>query len=123
MKTEMEDRKWVWWERGAGLTNTSNKINDYNNRIADVNPNDIETITVLKGPEATALYGSQAASGAVIITTRKAKTNKLSIQYDNSFRMTKVTRFPETFDGFSTGRSGLTSPVFYILWTCLSRGH
>ena len=99
-------------ERGAGLTNTSNKINDYNNRIADVNPNDIETITVLKGPEATALYGSQAASGAVIITTRKAKTNKLSIQYDNSFRMTKVTRFPETFDGFSTGRNGLTSPVF-----------
>jgi TonB-linked SusC/RagA family outer membrane protein len=99
-------------ERGAGLTNTSNRNTDYNNRISDINPNDIESITVLKGPEATALYGSQASSGAIIITTRKAKSNKLAVQYDNSFRVQKLTRFPEMFDGYYTGTNGDTSSVF-----------
>ncbi len=96
-------------ERGAGLTNTANRNNDYNNRIADINPNDIETFTILKGPEATALYGSQASSGAIIITTRKAKSNKLAIQYDNSFRIQTLTRFPDFFDGFSGGSNGDTT--------------
>jgi TonB-linked SusC/RagA family outer membrane protein len=99
-------------ERGAGLTNTSNKINDYSNRISDMNPNDIESITVLKGPEATALYGSQASSGAIIITTRKAKTNKLAIQYDNSFRIQEVTRYPEVFDAYAPGSNGTPTGVF-----------
>lgn len=99
-------------ERGAGLTSTNNQKSDYNNRISDINPNDIETITVLKGPEATALYGSQASSGAIIITTRKAKSNKLAIQYDNSFRVQKLTRFPETFDGYINGTNGDSSNVF-----------
>lgn len=99
-------------ERGAGLTNTANRNSDYNNRISDINPNDIETFTVLKGPEATALYGSQASSGAIIITTRKAKTNKLAIQYDNSFRIQTLTRFPETYDGYVNGTNGDTSSVF-----------
>ncbi|MBI5857307.1 MAG: SusC/RagA family TonB-linked outer membrane protein [Sphingobacteriales bacterium] len=89
-----------------------NRNNDYQNRIADINPNDIETITVLKGPEATALYGSQASSGAIVITTRKAKSNKLGIQYDNSFRMQKVTRWPETLDGYSNGSNALASNIF-----------
>lgn len=99
-------------ERGAGLTSTNNQKTDYNNRISDINPNDIESITVLKGPEATALYGSQASSGAIIITTRKAKTNKLAFQYDNSFRIQKVTRFPKTFDGFVNGTNGDSSNIF-----------
>jgi TonB-linked SusC/RagA family outer membrane protein len=99
-------------ERPAGLTNTANKNNDYNNRISDLNPNDIETITVLKGPEATALYGSQASSGAIIITTRKAKTSKLGIQYDNSFRVQNLTRFPETFDAYTSGSNGAPENAF-----------
>ncbi len=99
-------------ERGAGLTSTNNRNTDYNNRISDINPNDIESITVLKGPEATALYGSQASSGAIIITTRKAKTNKLAIQYDNSFRIQKLTRFPDIYDGFQNGTNGDTGSIF-----------
>ena len=89
-----------------------NRVSDYQNRIADINPNDIESVTVLKGPEATALYGSQASSGAILITTRKAKTNKLGIQYDNSFRFQKVTRWPETFDDYSPGNGGVASNSF-----------
>ena len=92
-----------------------NRNNDYQNRIADINPSDIETITVLKGPEATALYGSQASSGAILITTRRAKTNKLGIQYDNSFRFQKVTRWPETLGGYQNGTEWCTYqyvPIF-----------
>jgi len=99
-------------ERGAGLTNTSNRNTDYNNRMADLNPNDIESITVLKGPEAAALYGSQAGSGAIIITTKRAKSPKLAVQYDNAFRITKLTRFPETYDAYNPGTNGDTLSVF-----------
>jgi TonB-dependent SusC/RagA subfamily outer membrane receptor len=43
---------------------------DFGNGIADINPDDIESITVLKGPGATALYGSRAGNGAILITTK-----------------------------------------------------
>lgn len=90
-----------------------NRDNDYTNRIADLNPNDIESITVLKGPEATALYGSQASSGAIVITTRKAKaTGKLNVAYDNSFRFTSMTRFPEYSNKFSSGTNGVPENSF-----------
>lgn len=46
---------------------------DYGNAIADLNPNDIESVTVLKGPTAAALYGSRAANGAVIVTTKSGR--------------------------------------------------
>jgi len=87
--------------RGIGLaSDRPNRNSDYQNRIADINPSDIENVTVLKGPEATALYGSQASSGAILITTKRAKTSKLQLQYDNSFRVSQLTRFPETFDKY-----------------------
>ncbi len=103
---------------GAGTvglaSDRSNRDGDYTNRIADINPNDIESITVLKGPEATALYGSQASSGAIIITTKKSSTNqkKLGINYDNSFRVSRITRFPEITDDFLPGSAGLSFNSF-----------
>ncbi|MFZ6009365.1 MAG: carboxypeptidase-like regulatory domain-containing protein, partial [Bacteroidota bacterium] len=51
------------------VSDLDNRGNDYTNRGADINPNDIESITVLKGPEAAALYGQDGGSGAIIITT------------------------------------------------------
>lgn len=99
--------------QGVGLaSDRSNRNNDYTNRIADLNPNDIETITILKGPEATALYGSQASSGAIVITTKKAKSNKLAVQYDNNFKFQKLTRFPEFIDQYSNGTNGIASNLF-----------
>jgi TonB-linked SusC/RagA family outer membrane protein len=90
-----------------------NRDNDYTNRIADINPNDIESITVLKGPEATALYGSQASSGAIIITTKKAAIGKkVTVNYDNSFRFSELTRFPSVTDDFLGGSNGLSFNSF-----------
>ncbi len=86
-----------------------NRTNDYTNRIADLNPNDIESYTVLKGPEATALYGSQASSGAIIITTKKTRNNpnkKVTINYDVTLRLQKLTRIPEYQDVYQTGING-----------------
>ena len=89
-----------------------NRSNDYTNRISDINPNDIESITVLKGPEATALYGSQASSGAIVITTKKTRStdgNKINVSYDNAFRLQEVNRFPQVNNDYSPGSSGLPS--------------
>ncbi|MCX6316223.1 MAG: SusC/RagA family TonB-linked outer membrane protein [Bacteroidetes bacterium] len=92
------------------INQTANRNTDYTNRIADLNPNDIESITVLKGPEATALYGSQASSGAIIITTKKGKTDgKFTVNYDNAFRISKLTRFPDYSTRWSSGSNGLSS--------------
>lgn len=99
--------------RGVGLaSDRPNRNSDYTNRIADLNPNDIENVTVLKGPEATALYGSQASSGAIIITTKKAKSNKFALQYDNAFRVSKITRFPQVMDKYDNGNNGISANVF-----------
>ena len=96
------------------IAETSNRQGDYTNRIADINPNDIETITVLKGPEATALYGSQASSGAIIITTKKGRNNgKLGVNYDNSFRFSELTRFPETQNVYGNGASNGNSSLIF----------
>ena len=93
---------------GIGLASDgNNRNNDNTNRIADINPSDIESVTVLKGPEATALYGSQASSGAIVITTKKAKgTNgKILLNYDNNFRFQRITRFAQVNNDYGPGTS------------------
>jgi TonB-linked SusC/RagA family outer membrane protein len=95
-------------QSGVGLASDGNNRNiDNTNRIADINPNDIESITVLKGPESTALYGSQASSGAIVITTKKAKgtKGKILVNYDNNFRMQKITRFGAVNNEYGPGTS------------------
>lgn len=98
---------------GSLTGTTENRREDFTNRISDINPSDIASVTVLKGPEATALYGSQASSGAIIITTKKSSTQKgVGINYDNSFRFSKLTRFQETFDKYRSGNNGVAQDVF-----------
>jgi len=89
----------------------SNRNNDYGNRAMDINPEDIASITVLKGPEATALYGSDGANGAIIITTKKGTKGKASLSYDNSFRWSKVTRFPQIQTKFDQGTNGVRNDL------------
>ena len=59
---------------------------DYGNAASDINPNDIASVNVLKGSAATALYGSRAGSGAIIITTKKGKTRKgIGVSFNSSY--------------------------------------
>jgi TonB-dependent SusC/RagA subfamily outer membrane receptor len=102
-------------ETGSRNVNqTSNRTNDYTNRIADINPTDIQSITVLKGPEATALYGSQASSGAIVITTKKGKNTagKILVNYDDAFRLQHLNRYPEINNDYDAGNNGSPSATF-----------
>ena len=58
---------------------------DLGDGISAINPDDIETMTVLKGPAASALYGSRASHGVILITTKKAEKDKISVEYNGSF--------------------------------------
>ncbi len=95
-------------QSGAGIglaSDLPNRNNDYTNRIADINPNDIDAVTVLKGPEATALYGSQASNGAIVITTKKGRSTngKIQVSYDDNFKWEKIQRFAEVNNDYGPG--------------------
>jgi TonB-linked SusC/RagA family outer membrane protein len=69
---------------------------DYGNLIQDINPDDIASISVLKGPNASALYGSRASNGVVMITTKKGTKNKgLGISVNSSLGFEKVNKLPK----------------------------
>jgi TonB-dependent SusC/RagA subfamily outer membrane receptor len=70
---------------------------DYGNGIADINPEDIESITVLKGAGATALYGSRAANGALIITTKSGirKDKGIGVTFNSNTSINTVLRWPD----------------------------
>ena len=93
------------------VSNGDNRNNDYINRAADINPNDIESITVLKGPEAAALYGQGGASGAILITTKRGTAGAVKITYDNNFAFQKLYRFPETQTIYGRGDFGYDNPA------------
>ncbi len=81
------------------------------NRGTDLNPDDIESITVLKGPAATALYGIQAASGAIVITTKKGSGRRgTSVVLNSSVTIDKVSQLPPLQDKYSQGNGGKYSP-------------
>src|SRR6187200_2730700 len=66
-----------------------------NNPLANINPNDIESIDVLKDASATAIYGSRAANGVVVITTKKGKQGKTKVNYDGWVSSSKPYNLPE----------------------------
>ena len=58
--------------------------------MSDVNPNDIESMEILKDASATAIYGSRGANGVILITTKKGKTGKVTINYDGTVSFSKI---------------------------------
>ncbi|WP_316820437.1 SusC/RagA family TonB-linked outer membrane protein [Pedobacter gandavensis] len=78
---------------------------DYGSPIADISPDDIETITILKGASAAALYGSRAGSGVVLITTKSGATSKkgLGVSFNSSAVYDKAWMFPHFQTTFGAG--------------------
>lgn len=76
------------------------------NRGLDINPDDIESISVLKGAGATALYGLRAANGAIIITTKKGAAGKTSITFNSSASIDFLTKYPEIQTKYREGQGG-----------------
>nr|HQU58138.1 TonB-dependent receptor plug domain-containing protein [Saprospiraceae bacterium] len=75
------------------------------NPLADINPNDIESITILKDASATAMYGSRGANGVVLITTKRGKKG-LSVDISSSLALDQVNKLPELQDQYSGGNGG-----------------
>jgi TonB-dependent starch-binding outer membrane protein SusC len=69
------------------------------NALASLNPNDIESFTVLKDASATAIYGLRASNGVIIITTKKGASGKPTIQYNGNLSFSSLARKMEVFDG------------------------
>lgn len=95
-------------DQGLLISNGPNRDTDYTNRGADINPDDIESVTVLKGPEAAALYGIEAGNGAIVITTKKGKSGKGALTYSTDIRLDNVYRFPETQQVYQRGYNGIS---------------
>src|SRR5687768_18030235 len=73
----------------------SNRGVDFTNRASDLNPEDIETLVVLKGPEASALYGIDAANGAIVITTKRGRAGMGGLEYNMSYKLESTGTRPE----------------------------
>ncbi|MBK7872632.1 MAG: SusC/RagA family TonB-linked outer membrane protein [Saprospiraceae bacterium] len=96
---------------GAGINgNVNNNRDDIGSRLAEINPNDIENVTVLKGPEAAALYGNEGANGVILITTRKGKAGVGRLNYKTRFAVSDVYLFPEIQQVYGRGRNGVVEP-------------
>jgi TonB-linked SusC/RagA family outer membrane protein len=89
---------------------------DFGNGASDINPEDIESVSVLKGPAATALYGSRAANGAIVITTKSGrKTKGIGVTLNSSVVAERAGYWPDFQTQFGSGSDmGLNE---YNFWT------
>jgi len=91
------------------ITNSSSMMNagggyDYGNAAADINPDDIESMSVLKGAAATALYGSRGVNGAIVITTKNGNSNKgLGVSFTQTFGIDYVYKQPHLQNEYGEG--------------------
>jgi len=94
-------------DRGASLPN----------RMSDINPNDIETINVLKGGAATALYGLRGANGVIVITTKSGQAGKLNVNFNSSYSIDDIDKLPDLQLTYSQGFGGeYDSTSFWPAW-------
>ncbi|MFK8272468.1 SusC/RagA family TonB-linked outer membrane protein [Capnocytophaga canimorsus] len=106
---------------GMPINNTylSNGIQgavDYGNAAADINSLDVESMDILKGAAATALYGARAKNGAIIITTKRGKQGKMNLVYNTSIRMDRVAKLPDYQNEYSQGLDGRYSVTSFNGW-------
>lgn len=94
----------------GGVTNS--------NRAIDINPEDVASLTVLKGPAATVLYGIRAANGAVVITTKKGSRNSAAkVKYSFGYTIDKVNKLPDLQTEYAQGSVQGGVPTFQAAMT------
>ena len=99
---------------GAGVSGS-----DISNRAVDINPADIESVTVLKGQAAAALYGIRASNGVILITTKSGRNNKIgkpvvSVSHTSAF--SQVSRTPDYQTTYAQGTNGNYVPNSSLSW-------
>ena len=90
------------------------------NRALDINPDDIENISVLKGGAATALYGIRGANGVIVVTTKKGKATadgkKVNVNFSSSVMISQISQVPELNTKYAQGWGGDWSSGFFAAW-------
>ncbi|MBP3202166.1 MAG: SusC/RagA family TonB-linked outer membrane protein [Bacteroidales bacterium] len=103
----------------TGTDGMSRSNTTYSNRVMDINPEDIESMSVLKGAAAAALYGSKAADGAIIITTKKGSEGSVKVDYAGKASVSWGNKLPQAQTTFGRGSyttNGVLNDQTYSLW-------
>ena len=103
----------------SGTDGMTRNSTTFSNRVMDINPEDIADISVLKGAAAAALYGSRAADGAIIITTKKGAEGSVKVDYSGKVSASFATKLPETQKQFGRGAysdNGVFNDLTYNSW-------
>ena len=87
----------------SGTDGVTKTATTFSNRVMDINPEDIENMSVLKGAAAAALYGSRAADGVIIITTKKGAEGSVRVNFSSKYAYSYVNRLPEQQSIFGRG--------------------
>ena len=97
-------------DRGAALPN----------RLADINPDDIESVNVLRGGAATALYGLRGANGVIVVTTKSGQAGKMRVNFNTSYNIDNVNKIPDLQLKYTMGFGGKVndydSTSFWPAW-------
>lgn len=101
---------------GGSMENGSQGVTE---GIADINPDDIESISVLTGAPAAALYGSNAANGAIVINTKRGKVGKLQVSVSSNTEFAKPFVLPHFQNRYGTGSSGKAGNSTTLSWGTL----
>jgi TonB-linked SusC/RagA family outer membrane protein len=95
---------------GAANVNLLGNGYDYGNAISDLNPEDIASVTVLKGPNAAAIYGSRASNGAIVITTKRgasaAATGRIQTEFTTTMSRERPSHLPDFQNRYGQGSAG-----------------
>jgi TonB-linked SusC/RagA family outer membrane protein len=107
----------------SGLNNQrqmgDRNVVDYGNAISDINPDDIESISVLKGPSAAALYGSRAGNGVVLIKTKSGQAGRTTVNFSTSNIFETPTEFLDFHYKYASGNRGNIIDESSAYWTGL----
>ena len=101
---------------GSGFNGLLGRSAGTPNRASDINPEDVASMTVLKGPAASALYGLRAGNGAVIITTKKGSAGRTAITYRTQYSIDEVNRLPTLQNVYKQGTGGVFDPSVRTSW-------
>lgn len=102
---------------GALNNDYYNPARDMGNGLSDINPEDIESVSVLKGPTASALYGSRAGNGVIMITTKSGKAQKgLGITVSSTLGIESVFATPKTQNDFGQGTNNVFDGLSPLSW-------
>lgn len=112
----MDNSSSVNGDQNSNLS-TSSETRGMSNGAADLNPDDIESISVLRGGAATALYGSRASTGAIIITTKSGKAGRMRVSFSTTAGFERVGKTPDVQNTYSQGNNSIyDNQSFWPSW-------